>query len=132
MIKLAESLELCGVAQVDLILDDNENWHIIEINPRLSGMTFTYAACCSLSVFEMIYKACIKKETLPQPAPYVMSLKLPLMNESQMKEILSLEGVKLLNQTNDLAAKQERKRFLRMHNLQRGKISSGKYRSAIV
>ncbi len=110
MLRLAEGLCLCGAAQVDLILDDNGDWHIIEINPRLSGMTFTYATACGLSVFEMIYRACVEKKPLPQPAPYVMSLKLPLMSENQMKEILSLEGVRLLNQTNDLAAKQEREK----------------------
>ena len=110
MLKLAQGLGLCGAAQVDLILDDKGKWHIIEISPRLSGMTFTYAAACGLSVFEMIYRACLAKEPLPQPAPFVMSIKLPLMNENQMKEILQLEGVKLLNQTNDLAAKQEREK----------------------
>ena len=39
MLKLAEGLGLCGAAQVDLILDDEGAWHIIEVNPRLSGMT---------------------------------------------------------------------------------------------
>lgn len=110
MLKLAEGLGLCGAAQVDLILDDDGKWHIIEVNPRLSGMTYTYAAACGLSVFEMMYKACVEKNPLPQPAPFVMSLKLPLMTENEMSEILQLPGVKLLNQTNDLAAKQEREK----------------------
>ena len=110
MLKLAEGLGLCGAAQVDLILDDDGKWHIIEVNPRLSGMTYTYAAACGLSVFEMMYKACVEKNALLQPAPFVMSLKLPLMTENEMSEILQLPGVKLLNQTNDLAAKQEREK----------------------
>ena len=110
MLKLAEGLGLCGAAQVDLILDDKGQWHIIEVNPRLSGMTYTYAAACGISVFEMIYRSCVEKRPLPQPAAFVMSLKLPLMTENQMSEILKLEGVRLLNQTNDLAAKQEREK----------------------
>ena len=110
MLKLAEELGLCGVAQVDLILDENGDWHIIEVNPRLSGMSFTYACACGLSVFEMVYRACVEKKTLPQPAPFVMSLKLPLITENQMKEILEIDGVSLLNQTTDLAAKQEREK----------------------
>lgn len=110
MIQLADGLSLSGMAQVDLILDDYGQWHIIEINPRLSGMSFTYAAACGLSVFEMIYKTCVEKKSLPQPAPFVMSLKLPLMNDIKMAEILQFDGVKLLNQTNDLAAKQEREK----------------------
>ncbi len=110
MTDLAEKMQFYGVAQVDLILDNSGKWHIVEINPRLSGMTYTYAAACGLSVFEMIYISCIKKESLPQPAPFAVSLKLPLMAESQMEEILKIEGVKLLNQTNNLAAKQEREK----------------------
>ena len=110
MLKLAEGLGLCGAAQVDLILDDKGQWHIIEVNPRLSGMTYTYAVACGISVFEMIYRSCVEKRPLPQPAAFVMSLKLPLMTENQMSEILKLEGVRLLNQTNDLAAKQEREK----------------------
>ena len=110
MLKLSEELGLCGVAQVDLILDENGDWHIIEVNPRLSGMSFTYACSCGLSVFEMIYKACVEKKTLPQPAPFVMSLKLPLMTENERSAIQELDGVSLLNQTNDLAAKQEREK----------------------
>ncbi len=119
MLKLAEGLELCGAAQVDLILDDKGQWHIIEVNPRLSGMTYTYAAACGLSVFEMLYKTVIEP-AVPEPGrrggitadinKFVMSLKLPLMSENQMKEILQLKGVKLLNQTNNLAAKQEREK----------------------
>ena len=110
MIKLAEGLQLYGAAQVDLILDDKGLWHIIEVNPRLSGMTYTYAATYGISVFEMIYRSCIEKIKLPQPVPFVMSLKLPLMSENQMKELCGLKGVFLLNQTNDLAAKQEREK----------------------
>lgn len=110
MLKLADGLGLRGVAQVDLILDEKGKWHIIEVNPRLSGMSYTYSAACGLSVFEMIYKSCVEKKPLPQPAPYVMSLKLPLMSEAEMSKIFELDGLRLLNQTNDLAAKQEREK----------------------
>lgn len=118
MLRLAEGLGLCGAAQVDLILDNDDKWHIIEVNPRLSGMTYTYAAACGLTVFELLYKTVIEPATtVIEPVEitadikkFVMSLKLPLMSENQMKEILRLEGVKLLNQTNDLAAKQEREK----------------------
>ena len=127
MLKLAEGLELNGAAQVDLILDDDGKWHIIEINPRLSGMTYTYAAACGMSIFEMIYKRVINPtntviEHTVVECPrsgciettvdlgHVLNLKLPLMSENQMKEILQIPGVCLLNQTNDLAAKQEREK----------------------
>lgn len=115
MLKLAEGMGLCGVAQVDLILDDDGNWHIIEINPRLSGMSYTYASMQGMSVFELLYNTvveCPRRGCIETTADFghVLNLKLPLMSENQMKEILSLEGVRLLNQTNDLAAKQEREK----------------------
>ena len=123
MLKLAKGLGLCGAAQVDLILDDEGKWHIIEINPRLSGMTYTYASWLGMSVFELLYKTVVEPanmvveyprsgciETTAELNKFVMSLKLPLMSESQMKTILQIPGVRLLNQTNDLAAKQEREK----------------------
>lgn len=122
MIKLAEGIGLCGAAQVDLILDDKGKWNIIEINPRLSGMTYTYACMLGLSVFEIMYRAsksqntvieCLQHEYVEinkNVYKYILNLKLPLMSEVQMKEILQLPGVKVLNQTNDLAAKQEREK----------------------
>ena len=114
MLKLAENLKFYGCAQVDLILDEEGKWHIIEINPRLSGMSYTYACWLDVSVYELMYKAAMS--TVVEPVEinanhrYVLNLKLPLMSENQMKEILQLPGVKLLNQTNDLAAKQEREK----------------------
>ena len=117
MLQLAEKLELRGCAQVDLILDDKGEWHIIEINPRLSGMSYTYACLLGVSVFEMIYRTTVVStgSTTVTTADvsksrYVLNLKLPLMSETKMSEILKLPGVKLLNQTNDLAAKQEREK----------------------
>ena len=110
MLKLAQGLKLCGVAQVDLILDDKGSWHIIEVNPRLSGMTFTYAAACGISVFEMLYRSCFQKEPLPAPASYTMSLKLPLMTDKEMQDFFKIDGLQILNQTNNLAAKQEREK----------------------
>ena len=110
MLKLAQGLNLKGVAQVDLILDDKGIWHIIEVNPRLSGMTFTFAAACGISVFEMLYRSCFQKEPLPAPAFYTMSLKLPLMTDEKMQEFFKIDGLQMLNQTNNLAAKQEREK----------------------
>ena len=128
MLRLAEGLELCGAAQVDLILDENGVWHIIEINPRLSGMSYTYASWLGMSVFELMYRTAVNTVLEPEStvvewslsevegpvettaALSVLNLKLPLISASQMTEILKLPGVRLLNQTNDLAAKQEREK----------------------
>lgn len=126
MLRLADLLELKGAAQVDFIYKDKK-YYIIEINPRLSGMTFAYCQSLGLSVFELLYRTCIFDDDLPagkdfsddaiSPAPdflppmkNVMSLKLPIIPLSKMSQILKIKGVQLLNQTNDLAAKQEREK----------------------
>ncbi|MCR4578777.1 MAG: ATP-grasp domain-containing protein [Treponema sp.] len=110
LIRLAEKMKLCGSAQIDLVLDKNGSWHIIEVNPRLSGMSYTYAAATGLSIYEMLYRACIEKKALPELQNNVMSLKLPILTQEKMQEIKKIEGIVLLNQTNDLAAKQEREK----------------------
>lgn len=95
-------------------------WRIIEINPRLSGMSFSYATGLGLSVFEMLWRTCICKligesgtpegqEALP-PMKTTLSLKLPIVNLAEMEKILAIPGVRLLNQTNDTLAKQEREK----------------------
>ncbi len=108
MLRLAQCLQLKGLAQVDLIYKDSK-WYIIEINPRLSGMTYLYSQSMGLSVFEVIYRTCIENLALP-PLQEALSLKLPILNDEEMKSVLSIKGVQLLNQINDLAAKQEREK----------------------
>ncbi|WP_294429551.1 ATP-grasp domain-containing protein [uncultured Treponema sp.] len=53
--KLAEELKLDGIAQVDLVFT-GEKWFVIEINPRLSGMSTTYAASTGMPLSEMIFE----------------------------------------------------------------------------
>jgi len=50
--RLAETFEFAGCAQVDLVFH-NDKWYIIEINPRYSGMTLTYAVSKSQSLFSI-------------------------------------------------------------------------------
>ena len=107
---LAEKLELRGCAQFDLI-KSQEKWYVIEINPRLSGMTFTSSVLCGKTVFEILYLTCIENQNIQICGTQrILNLKLPLLEESEMNEILNIPGVMLLNQTNDLAAKQEREK----------------------
>ena len=51
--KIAALPGFMGLAQIDVVFDGNE-WFVIEINPRLSGMTTTYEAMTETSVFEKL------------------------------------------------------------------------------
>lgn len=106
---LAKKLDINGVAQVDLIFSDGK-WFIVEINPRLSGMTETYCAAMGISVFDlMTHIALDQAKNLPEPKP-VCNFKLPLLDDDQMKRITSLPQVKYFHQHKNLAAKQEREK----------------------
>ncbi len=71
LMRLANRMQLNGIAQVDLVFD-GKNWFVIEINPRLSGMSTTYAASAGVPLSEMIFNSLKIKntdgESLP-PAP---------------------------------------------------------------
>ena len=120
---LAEKLQFCGVAQIDLVYKD-EKWTFIEINPRLSGMSRSYAAGLGCSLFELIYSPQQKVEMNP-----VLSLKLPPQEKNVLKKIYEInsstpaygssndsklpanESQKIsVNQIYDSAAKQEREK----------------------
>lgn len=120
---LAEKLQFCGVAQIDLVYK-NGKWTFIEINPRLSGMSRSYAAELGCSLFEMMYSQ--KKNIKMNP---VLSLKLPPQKKSVLEKIYALsscmpacnfnDSKKLpanelqkitVNQIYDSAAKQEREK----------------------
>ena len=55
LLRLCREFSLSGVSQVDLIFKEGE-WFIIEVNPRLSGMTETYAGLLGISVAELLYR----------------------------------------------------------------------------
>ena len=109
LLKLANALRFEGCAQVDLIKADGK-WFIIEINPRLSGMSFSYATLCNMSVFELLFRSSLGNFSYQTTGVHLLNVKLPLLNEELMDKVLQIPGVCMLNQSNDLAAKQEREK----------------------
>jgi D-alanine-D-alanine ligase-like ATP-grasp enzyme len=125
---LAEKLELCGPAQVDLVFDD-EKWYVIEINPRLSGMTTAYWCAykeifgsspnmtVSLNFYDFILfmLSIIPEQTthvisvLDTEIPnYTLNVKFPIIPEEKLQQLYRIPGVSFLCQTEDKAARQER------------------------
>lgn len=109
LLDLAKKLDIDGVAQVDLIFSDGK-WFVVEINPRLSGMSETYCASMGISVFDLMTHIALNRATsLPEPKP-VCNFKLPLLDDHQIKKFSSLPQIKYLHQHKNLAAKQEREK----------------------
>ena len=134
LLKLANDLNLNGIAQVDLVFD-GEKWFVIEINPRLSGMSTSYAVSAGKFFSEMIYDNLIEgnfsqkdssqKENLSQREKENLSqkensshkeerflpcvnIKVPLMTEDMLKELYNEKCVFFVNQIENKAAKQLR------------------------
>ncbi len=108
LLRLANTLKLDGYAQVDLIFS-NEKWYIIEINPRLSGMTTTYAAAAGMNFYEYIFKAVTEgfKDLQLQP---VCNKKIPLQSEEELKTLSEDSNTLFISQIQNEIAKQEREK----------------------
>lgn len=105
--RLACELKLNGFAQVDMVWSGGE-WYIIEINPRLSGMTTTYAAAAGLNLYEYFYRAATV-QSLPQLKP-VENKKISLQAQSELEKLAEEKDVLFISQIKNLAALQERER----------------------
>ncbi len=107
--KLAEELELSGIAQVDLVFSSGE-WYIIEVNPRISGMTSAYAATEGKTMIETITETAFEEEnpTSPKKLRKVMNFKLPLLPQALMEKISGYSFVSQVTKIENYAATQKR------------------------
>lgn len=101
---LAEKLNFNGIAQVDLIFN-GEKWFIVEVNPRLSGLTQTIACGVRKTIYELMYES-----TNPElcKVDYSLSIKLPILSENMLKELQTFNFIKHISQTVNDAALQRR------------------------
>lgn len=108
--KLSKNLKLTGPFQIDLILRHN-NFYVIEINPRLSGLTSSYFSSLNKNFYNMIYELLIlHKKYYKKNFAKVLNIKIPLLDYEKLEEIKSLAYVCFINQINNLEAKQEREK----------------------
>ena len=132
LLRLANGMKLDGIAQVDLVFD-GEKWFVIEVNPRLSGMSTTYAASSGLFLPEMIFKfllphrfeipngISLKKENFALAKwdslgilnqcgffKYSVNIKFPILARGKLLELKALPYVAFVNQIENHAARQIR------------------------
>ena len=105
---LAEKLKLCGVAQIDLVFD-GEHWFVIEVNPRLSGMTTAYwCAYKGMTFYDYILSRLSVISVLDTEISYTLNIKFPLLSRRDIEKLSKLNGVSFICQTEDKEARQER------------------------
>jgi D-alanine-D-alanine ligase-like ATP-grasp enzyme len=115
--KLSQECRFEGITQVDLIFD-GKKWFIIEINPRLSGMSETYGCMQNKTVIKTLAECAgikNKKKTairdrLLKKNNFILNIKYPLLDEAKLKKAAELDFVKKVHQTQNLAARQLREK----------------------
>ena len=114
--RLARLLQLEGSAQVDLVFH-NDEWHIIEINPRLSGSSAAIALIKGKTLPRILtdFALAAAGDSVPQKEdlwranpPLYLNIKFPNLNAEQMRALYELHFVHYLCQTDNDAAKQRR------------------------
>lgn len=125
--RLARLLDFEGIAQVDLAFH-NDKWHIIEINPRLSGSSAAIALIKGKTLPRILTDfalAAVQDAPQGQEAahnlgqenasalwqenpPLYLNIKFPNLTPEQMKALYQLDFVHYLCQTDNDAAKQRR------------------------
>ncbi|MCR5607426.1 MAG: ATP-grasp domain-containing protein, partial [Treponema sp.] len=107
--RMANIFNFRGITQIDLVYKDNL-WYIIEINPRISGMTSSYAISLSSSIIELLINSFLKKNDFIdyKEMHKTMNIKFPLLNETELIRLKSKPFVKYIRQMENLAAKQDR------------------------
>lgn len=119
--RLATELELDGVAQVDLVFSGGK-WYIIEVNPRLSGLSDTDVVAFGKSPIERLLEVALGGGNaggglscsgrplcgLPlRPRP-VCNFKIPIMPQEDLRKIASLPYIRAVRQLENKAARQKR------------------------
>ena len=121
LIKMAEALNLDGIAQVDLVFT-GEKWFVIEVNPRLSGMSTTYAASAGVPLPEMIFNKLKIENTRIENGKlktenfqfstfnfqFSLNIKFPILDEKRLLELKAVPYVAFVNQIENHAARQIR------------------------
>ncbi len=106
MVQIAKSLSFSGIAQVDLVLSNGE-WFVLEINPRLSGMTTSYAVSVGKNPIEMLVDAFFGKTDFSKMQS-VLNFKLPPVDDEKLKKIFEMDGVLFASEIENKFAVQKR------------------------
>lgn len=107
--RMAKIFNFKGITQIDLVYKDN-SWYIIEINPRISGMTASYASSLSSSIVELLIKSSLGENNFInyEKINKTLNIKFPLLSETEITRLKSKEFVKYVRQMENLAARQDR------------------------
>ena len=113
MENLWKSFDFSSSIQVDLVFSEG-NWYIIEINPRLSGMTFTYSALKNASPHELLLQSVlpnyqkVQHQAEKPKNQKLCNLKIPVQSQEEFLSLAKNPYIKSIFQIDNKLAKQKR------------------------
>ncbi|MFT8638581.1 ATP-grasp domain-containing protein [Bifidobacterium sp.] len=93
--RLAETLEFGGSAEIDLAFRDGK-WYVIEINPRMSGLTSTAAAAEERTPLDIYMESALGSAvdySDPENLRYTLTFRVPTPSDDALRELNGLDHV---------------------------------------
>ncbi len=109
LLKIAENLNFQGLAQFDLVFNGTK-WFVIEINPRLSGLTHSCNALKNIFMGERLFSLSGLSKKQAEPQNFVLNIKLSLLEADELSELSALTYIKHIYQIENKKALQLRER----------------------
>lgn len=109
LLKIAQKLDFQGLAQFDLVFDGTK-WFVIEINPRLSGLTHSCNALKDIFMGERLFSLSGLSKNNEEPQNFVLNIKFSLLEAPQLCELSNLSCIKHIYQIENKKAQQLRER----------------------
>ncbi len=109
LLNIAEKLNFQGLAQFDLVFNGTK-WFVIEINPRLSGLTHSCNALKNIFMGERLFSLSGLLQNQAEPQNFVLNIKLSLLQDQEFSELSSLNYIKHIYQIENKKAQQLRER----------------------
>ncbi len=110
VLEFLRKINYSGAAQLDLIFT-GEKWFIIEINPRLSGMSWGTSFSCGKTLYELLAESASSPQTNLNPhMNYTLDIKMPLTDEKTLSKLSEDPHVLFVSRTENPKAVQLREK----------------------
>ncbi len=109
LLKIAQKLNFQGLAQFDLVFNGTK-WFVIEINPRLSGLTHSCNALKNIFMGERLFSLSGLSKNREETQNFVLNIKFSLLQDDEFSALSKMPYIKHIYQVENKKAQQLRER----------------------
>ncbi len=109
LLKIAQKLNFQGLAQFDLVFNGTK-WFVIEINPRLSGLTHSCNALKNIFMGERLFSLSGLSKNREETQNFVLNIKFSLLQDDEFTALSKMPYIKHIYQVENKKAQQLRER----------------------